>query len=227
MTILSKVISKVISKVKTLIEYAKFGMGVSAMWRGKAVDELFIAKGINSIGFGNGFGKGAMRDYAKAINMPYVTYMTGSKTLQTNEVVEKVTAPKVTVFERNDYFYHAYGLKELYLDSCIKASDYLFCNCKNLQILKLGALNESTNTAFMGCGALHTLIVGEGTAANLFIQYSSLLTQECMHNIIDNVADRIGTSALTLYVHQDVYDRISEEYKTKLSQKNWNLAVKS
>lgn len=214
-----------LSKVKTLIEYSKFGIGVSALWRQKPVKELFIAKGVNSISFANGFGKGTMRDYAKTINMPYVTYMTGYKTLQNNEVVEKVTAPKVIAFERKDYFYHAYGLKELYLDSCRKASDYLFCNCKNLQILKLGALTESTNTAFMGCGALYTLIVGEGTAANLFIQYSPLLTQECMHNIIDNVADRIGTSALTLYVHQDVYDRISEEYKTKLSKKNWNLAV--
>lgn len=215
------------SWVKTLIEYAKFGMGVSALWRQKTIDELFIAKGINSISFASNFGKGTLRDYAKSINMPYVTYMTGSKTLQNNEVVEKVTAPKVTVFERNDYFYHAYGLKELYLDSCRKASDYLFCNCKNLQILKLGALTESSNTAFMGCGALHTLIVGEGTEANLFVQYSFLLKQECVHDIIDNVADRTGTSALTLYVHQDVYDRISEEYKTKLSNKNWNLAVGS
>lgn len=212
------------SKIKTIIDYAKFGMGVSALWRQKTVEELFVAKGINSISFGNGFGKGTMRDYAKTINMPYVTYMTGDKTLQSNEVVEKVIAPKITAFERNDYFYHAYGLKELYLNSFQKPLGYMFANCKNLQILQLGTLTQSANTAFMGCSALHTIIVGEGTAASLFIQYSPLLTQECLHNIIDNVADRKGTSALTLQIGTDNIAKVSDEYKIKLSNKNWNLA---
>ena len=216
------ILSKVLSEIKTLIDYAKFGV---FFVRTNNYDEkndrlmpLHFPKGVKRFDSG-------LIQYATALTGEVVSFAGGGYA-QNNTSIEYINLPKCTFMGQWSAFNGLQALKECFLPSLRVLNQYWLCNDPNLEILEVGVLTDFNGSyAMKGNPKVHIFIIGKDTAVSLYLQECPLLTQECIHNIIDNVADRTGTSALTLYVHQEVYDRISEEYKTKLSNKNWNLAV--
>lgn len=215
-----------LSKIKTLIEYARFGASMSRWSQGRR-GEIYLPRPIKSIGWNTQFFWRNLANATIFLNAPYLLSLQDND-MCGNEHMVKVYAPKCTsINNASAMFRGAKGLKEVDLSSLRSLTHVVFSGCTSLEVLKLGAMTNLTPSAIADCTALHTLIVGKETHCNLDFRTFPLLTQECMHTNIDNVADRTGTYTSTLTVHQDVYDRISEEYKTKLSNKNWNLAIGS
>lgn len=220
----------ILSKVKTLIEYAKFGMFyVQASNYDEKADRLkplHFPKGVKHYDSG-------LIQYATALtgHLKQLGYGTGNGYAKNNTTIEYINLPKLTSIAGWGSCQNMYALKECRLPSLRNLECAQLVNCGNLEIFEVGSLVIFSNSggahAMSGNSKVHTFIVGKDTSCSLYLHYCPLLTQECLHNIIDNVADRKGTSTLTLTVHQEAYDRISEEYKTKLSNKNWNLAIGS
>ena len=94
-------------------------------------------------------------------------------------------------------------------------------DCPKLEYLEMGSLDSMHTTSLRGDEALKEFVVGKGTRANLYLYHCPNLTQECLHNIVDNLADRTGLTSLTFYVGEENLAKISEDYKAKLTQKNW------
>lgn len=217
------ILSEVLSKVKTLIDYAKFGMFIIGAnnWDGKndRLCPLHFPDGMT--GFND------LIQYATSLTGGILSFG-GNGYAQNNTTIEYINLPKCTFMGNWAAFNGCKALKECYLPSLRRLNNTWLCNCSELEILEVGTLTEfNSQYAMKGNPKVHTFIIGKNTAVSLYLQECPLLTQECLHNIIDNLADATGSNALTLQVHQDVYDRISEEYKTKLTNKNWNLAVGS
>ena len=225
------ILSKVISKVKTLIEYAKWGMFICKAINGEVSDEVCPPKAFSNMYKGRyatqlTINNHIWLNYTKKFSSPYVTDFGGSNCL--GSVVEVIDLPNC--INVGDYQWSGANksLKVLKLSGLRYAGISFTQNCSALEYVEFGALTGMPTTLFTGSKAtMKEIYVGERTACNLHFQQCPNLIQESLHDIIDKVADRTGESALTLYVHQEAYDRISEEYKTKLSNKNWNLAVGS
>ena len=186
----------IVSKIKTLIEYARFGMNMAELFKDNN-SELFIPKSLPSVDFtlmvGNpykavGSKITAIRGHAKIIR--------GAAFRQ--GILEFVDLPKCIQIAWSQ-FEEAINLKEAHFAgmSNIEAGG-MFYNCTALEVVEFGALTFMHNSTLKECTALHTFICGKGTAANLYLHDCPLLTQECLHNIIDNLADLTGTTSLTL-----------------------------
>lgn len=221
----------ILSEVKTLIEYAKWGMFICKAINGEISEETCPPKAFSNANIGQHDSQLNIRNYiwtnhTKKISSPYITAFGGSGCLGT--VVEVIDLPKC--IDIGDYQWSGANssLRVLKLPS-VRSARYSFLqNCTALEYVEFGALTNMATMIFKGSQAtMRELYVGEGTACNLYFHHCPNLTQECMHINIDRLADLTGIKAYTLQVHQDVYDRISEEYKTKLTNKNWNLAVGS
>lgn len=215
------ILSKVISKVKTLIEYAKFGVFMIRVNNYDNKNDRLMPLH---------FPKGVYKFDSDLIQ--YATALTGHLTVlggrnyyaMDNTTIEYINLPNAIPMGWGTCK-GMKALKECHLHSWRDINSERFYFCGNLEVFEVGSLTAFDIQVLKESAKLHTFICGKDTNCSLYLQYCPLLTQECLHNIIDNLADRTGTSALTLYVHQEAYDRISEEYKTKLSNKNWNLAV--
>lgn len=209
------------SWVKTLIDYAKFGM---FMVRTNNYDEkndrlmpLHFPKGVKKFDSG-------LIQYATALTGEVVSFV-GNGYAQNNTTIEYINLPKCTSMGNWAAFNACKALKECYLPSLRKLANSWLCNCSELEILEVGTLTEfNSQYAMKGNPKVHTFIIGKDTAVSLYLQECPLLTQECLHNIIDNLADMTGAKALTLQIGSDNIAKVSDEYKLKLSNKNWNLA---
>ena len=211
----------ILSKIKKIIDYAKFGRFIIGgfNWDGKNDRLRPLHFPCEMVNFND------MIQYATALTGDIISF-SGNGYAQNNTSIEYINLPKCTSLGNWAAFRGCQVLKECHLPSLVSLDQEWLCQCSNLEILEVGSLTYfKSQYAMKGNPKLHTFIIGKGTADSLFLQECPLLTQECLHNIIDNVVDRKGGLALTLTVHQDAYDRISEEYKTKLSNKNWNLAI--
>ena len=213
----------IVSKIKTLIEYARFGMNMGELFKGNN-SELFIPKSMQSMNFNQPVGHQYTVVGKKIIALKgRVKSIAGIAFAES--VLELIDLPECTAITSWGMFGNATNLKEVHFLSMTDVKEgETFLNCTALEFVEFGVLTFMHNSTLKGCTALHTFICGTGTAANLYLHDCPLLTQECLHNIIDNVADRTGTSALTLQIGEDNIAKISDDYKNKLINKNWNLA---
>lgn len=219
-----------LSKIKTLIEYARCGMGLFQMF---------------------------LRDEAKPgfLYFPQkfdiMTFKTtGMVTLQGNKYIRSIKG-RVTDFYAWGYQYYCenmLNLEEIDLPECERFyapygfrydtklhtvklplitelnSVATFDGCTALKYFEVGTMTAMVYNALLRCTNLETVVIGKETTGSLYLNYSENLTQECLHNIIDNLADMTDKAAPTLQIGTANINRISVEYKTKLSNKNWNLA---
>lgn len=92
--------------------------------------------------------------------------------------------------------------------------------------MTVGALTETSNESFRQVargtnGALTELYVGQGTSADLYLQYSEKYPQSILHEIIENLADRTGKTAGIFSVGDKNLEKIDSEHKAMLESKNW------
>lgn len=99
-------------------------------------------------------------------------------------------------------------------------------NTSNLTNMIVGVLTSTDQLSFRQTirsynGSLTVLEVGNGTSADLYLQYSTNYTQATLHAIIENLADLTGKTAKTFFVGDTNFAKIDDEHITMLNQKNW------
>ena len=206
-----------ISKVQTLIDYARFGMAQCILYNSSEPYDLHFPRAIttyssaNNNGWqynarsitgyvktlgGNYFGKG--NAITEIIDLPELVSCPDYATLGTMSALRICKLPKITIMGKE-----------------------FISDCPKLEYLEMGSLDSMHTTSLGGDEALKEFVVGKGTRANLYLYHCPRLTQECLHNIIDNLADMAGLTAPTFYVGEENLAKIESEYLTKLTQKNW------
>lgn len=189
----------VISKIKTLIDYAKFGMFI-CKYENAETGILFFPRAIKQYSQQNNTGwqtkatkiTGHLETYGaisclqlnntcEIIDLPEciniaIGAWTGASDKALNETLKTVKVPKVRRLAINQ-----------------------FKNCKALKYIEVGALTSMSSTAVIGCDSLVEFYVKEGTMCNLYLQYCPKLTKECLSSIIMNFADMQGATPCTIF----------------------------
>lgn len=174
-----------------------------------------------------------------------------SNNLCIGTLLESIDFPKVTLIG-TETFYNCTKLTEVLLPSVEQVNDNAFGNCTSLESLVLPSLKRVGSTIFQGSTKLATLKtgaltetqedsfkissrgsassavlsnveIGEGTSADLYLQYSNAYSQEVLHNIIANLADLSDAETPGEFCIGDVnMEKIDDEYIAMLERKNWN-----
>lgn len=103
--------------------------------------------------------------------------------------------------------------------------DFTFYNCSDLEtvpLLNTSSIKNNYNI-FYKCTSLANLGGFTGWKLSLNLKYSSLLTIESIVNIINYAAD-MTSNPQTLTLHQDVFNKLSQEQIATASAKGWNIA---
>ena len=205
----------VLSKIKTIIGYAKFGMVQSILYNKEpTLYELHFPKSITSY---YGKNNNGWQKQAKAIT-GHLQVILGEYFILENNNVEIIDLPELISASGHAMFHHANGLRICKIPKIRTMSQYFLSNCPKLEYLEIGSLDNMYSNSLQNATSLTTLIVGEGTRSNLYLYQCPNLTQECLHNIIDNLADMVGLKAPTFYVGENLA-KIAPEYLTKLTKK--------
>ena len=208
----------ILSKIKTIIGYAKFGMAQSIIHNSEpTLYELYFPKSITSYYSKSNNG---WQIQAKAIT-GYLQTVSGEDFLRDNNNVEIIDLPELTRAGSHAAFNRSSGLRICKIPKIRSMTQYFLSSCPKLEYLEIGSLNNMYSNSLQNDTSLTTLIVGKGTSSNLYLYQSPNLTQECLHNIIDNLADMTGLNAPTFYVGEENLAKIAPEYLTKLTKKNW------
>lgn len=208
----------ILSKIKTIIGYAKFGMVQSILHNSEpTLYELYFPKSITSY---NSSSNNGWQIQAKAIT-GYLQTVEGENFIKENNNVEIIDLPELTRANSHSMFNRAYGLRICKIPKIRTMGQYFLSNCTKLEYLEIGSLSNMYSNSLQNDTSLNTLIVGKGTSSNLYLYQSPNLTKECLHNIIDNLADMTGLKAPTFYVGEENLAKIAPEYLTKLTKKNW------
>lgn len=155
----------------------------------------------------------------KELNFPNVVSM-GQQAIANSGVI-KASFEKL---ESVGYqaFYRCNHLEELYLENCKTSTTQSFSDCPKLKKLVLGAVvslpysyNNSTELEYLG--------IGKGTTASISLYNNPKITQECLHQICENYANRTGFTAPTFWVSEEQYFMIDTEHHNMLQSKNINI----
>lgn len=179
--------------------------------------ELYFPKSITSYVSNNNSG---WQIQAKAIT-GYLQTVEGENFIMENNNVEIIDLPELIRANSYAMFNRAYGLRICKIPKIRTMSQYFLSNCSKLEYLEIGSLINMHSNSLQNATSLTNLIVGKGTSSNLYLYECPNLTQECLHNIIDNLADMTGLTSPTFYVGEENLAKISPEYITKLNQKHW------
>ena len=80
----------------------------------------------------------------------------------------------------------------------------------------------TTTGVFSSCVALEEIrIKKESLSLSTSFGYNGALSSESIQSIIDGLADLTGGTAQTITWHKSVYDKLTDEQKVQISNKNW------
>ena len=101
----------------------------------------------------------------------------------------------------------------------------MFGDCQNLQMIPLLNVSSVTNMSYIlyGCSSLTNLGGFTGLKQDLELAYSPLLTADSIVNVINAAAD-MTSSPKTLTLHQDTFNKLTEEQIATATAKGWNIA---
>lgn len=208
-----------LSKVKTLIEYAKFGMFI-CKYHNSETGELFFPRAINRYSVGHNAG---YQPYATKITGHLKTYG-ASSCLNANKTVVEIDLPECINVTSNPW--SEYGnstLKVCKLPSLRQVYGATWKNFTALEYLELGSLTNFFNGCLLGCEALTEFYIKEGTYSTLFLQYCPNLTQKSLHSIIENYADMIAVESPPLvWFGAENLAKIDKDHVELLEAKNIN-----
>lgn len=107
--------------------------------------------------------------------------------------------------------------------------NYLFDGCTALESID-GVIDISqcisTNTMFNKCYALKEVrFVSQCINANILFDSCADLSVDSINSIINGLADKTGKTSCTLFVHGNVFNRMTVEQKSAIANKNWTLSA--
>lgn len=104
---------------------------------------------------------------------------------------------------------------------------HMFDGDTSLETIKTidGTASQGFSSTFLNCSALKNIEITQGTIKlNICFGDSPLLTDVSIQNIIDGLAT--VTSQQTLTLHTDVESKLTDEQKSAIASKNWELEIK-
>lgn len=136
-----------------------------------------------------------------------------------------INLPNLTTME-NSAFSNCKDLTEINTPNLVSIGASVIFAAYKVTKMTVGALNETSNVSFRQVtrgtgGALTELYVGQGTSADLYLQYSEKYPQPILHGIIENLADLTGKTAGIFNVGDKNLEKIDDEHIAILNQKNW------
>ena len=158
------------------------------------------------------------------INAPALTTI-GNSGFQDCSALTEINAPALTTIG-NSGFQDCSALTEINAPALTTIGKDAILNTSKLTNMIVGVLTGTNQFSFRQTfrpynGSLTVLEVGNGTSADLYLQYSTNYTQSTLHAIIENLADLTGKTAKTFFVGDTNLAKIDDEHKTILNNKNW------
>ena len=139
----------------------------------------------------------------------------------------EINAPALTTIGNNG-FKDCSALTEINAPALTTIGTDAILNTSNLTNMIVGALTSTDKFSFRQTirfynGSLTVLEVGNGTSADLYLQYSTNYTQATLHAIIENLADLSEReTAGNFVVGETNLAKIDDEHKAMLNRKNWS-----
>jgi hypothetical protein len=155
----------------------------------------------------------------KELSLPNVTSVGQNVILESGLV--KVSMPKVESLPYQA-FYNCPHLEELYLDSLKSITTQSIAKCPKLKKLIVGAVTNFTYQ-YADCKELEYLGIGKGATSSISLYQNPKITQESLHQIIENYADRTNYTAPTFWVSEEQFNMIDPEHYHMLQNKNINI----
>ena len=156
-------------------------------------------------------------DTSKGTNFSYMFFQTGLTVIPSLDISSATTC--LYMFSSNIKLKSVPLLDISNSESCVG----MFSGCSALETVSLTTAKANfTESSFKNCTALKNLTIGEDWAVNLYLHYSSNLTVESLHGMIENLADLTGQTAKTFQIGSTNLAKIDEEHLTMLQNKNWN-----
>ena len=158
------------------------------------------------------------------INAPALTTI-GDNGFKGCSALTEINLPMLTTIG-NSGFQGCTSLTEINAPALTTIGKNVILNTSNLTNMIVGVLTSTDQYSFRQTirgynGSLTVLEVGNGTSADLYLQYSTNYTQATLHAIIENLADLTGKTAKTFFVGDTNLAKIDDEHKTILNNKNW------
>lgn len=210
------------SKIELIIHKASYGNIYEKIFKNEPLD-LVIPDGVTSICNNLYYSPSSVVSCTGA-DVEEIT-----ENFFTNSNIQTVNLPKARMVN-NGVFYKCSLLTEINMPSLLNIGVDAIRNTSKLTKMTVGALENADPTSFKQVargtnGALTELYVGEGTSADLYLQYSTKYPQEILHGIIENLYD-LSNGGMTgiLCVGATNLAKIDETHKAMAENKNWELS---
>lgn len=145
----------------------------------------------------------------------------------TIETIPPLDTKNGTVFSYMFYNCKAKEIQSLDLSRSQVVSS-MFNYCSNLETLNIvGTANNITSSIvleFPQSTKLKNITIPQGWKHSIYVQYSSVLTVESLHGMIENLADLTGQTAKTFQIGATNLAKIDAEHINMLKAKNWNYS---
>ena len=145
--------------------------------------------------------------------------------------VFKIIPPLNTVKGVNfNYMFYSCEAKEIQSINLSKAQNAssLFASCSKLETINVvGTTNDiksSIALEFASSTKLKNITIPQDWKNSLYLHYSSVITVESLHGMIENLADLTGQTAKTFQVGATNLAKIDEDHIAMLEAKNWNYS---
>ena len=97
-----------------------------------------------------------------------------------------------------------------------------------LTTIEFGKIMISQNAAWCGSGgergSVTTVIIPQGWKCSIYLHTFTNLTTECLHAMIENLADLTGTKSNTFSIGTGNVAKIDDEHIAMLNNKNWTYS---
>ena len=143
------------------------------------------------------------------------------------EIIPPLNTVKGTTF---NYMFYSCRAKEIQSINLSKAQSIssMFASCSNLETVNIvgttGGIKSSIALEFPQSKKLKNITIPQGWKNYISVHYSSVITVESLHGMIENLADLTGQTAQTFRVGATNLAKIDEEHMTMLNNKNWNYS---
>lgn len=142
-----------------------------------------------------------------------------------------VIPPLNTVIGTNfGYMFYNCKAKEIQSINLSKAytASSMFGYCSNLETINIVGTTDGIKSSivleFPNSTKLKNITLPQGWKNSAYLHYSSVITVESLHGMIENLADLTGQTAKTFQIGATNLAKIDEAHITMLNNKNWNYS---
>lgn len=143
----------------------------------------------------------------------------------------KIIPPLNTVNGTNfNYMFYSCNAIEIQSINLSKTqyAESMFKYCSRLETINIvgttDGIKSSIALEFPSSTKLKNITIPQGWKNSLYLHYSSVITVESLHGMIENLADLTGQTAKTFQIGATNLAKIDEAHINMLKAKNWNYS---